>query len=225
MDSKYYDVEDLSELSESTHKFKYRILHIHIQGLLSSLDNLKLLLERLTQNKVTIDVILICEIFLHGSNTDSNYENICKISGYDFIFKNRQKKTKGGIALYMSNNIQYIRRDDLSIFHEGEYESLFVEIKDAQKNVIIGEIYRVPGTHEQQSLERYEESISLILAEGNKNTILATDQNFNFLNINEHKHTSDLLELYLSNGLIPTITRPTRITHTSQTLIDIHLHK
>ena len=35
----------------------------------------------------------------------------------------------------MRNNIQYIRRDDLSIFHEGEYESLFVEIKDAQKNV------------------------------------------------------------------------------------------
>ena len=120
----------------------------------------------------------------------------------------------------MRNNVQYIRRDDLSIFHEGEYESLFVEIKDAQKNLIIGEIYRVPGTNEQQSLERYEESISRILAEGNKNTILATDQNFNFLNINEHKHTSDLLELYLSNGLIPAITRPTRITHTSQTLID-----
>ena len=59
-----------------------------------------------------------------------------------------------------------------------------MEIKDAQKNLIIGEIYRVPGTNEQQSLERYEESISRILAEGNKNTILATDQNFNFLNIN-----------------------------------------
>ena len=53
MDSKYYDVEDLSEQSECTHKYKYRILHINIQGLLSSLDNLKLLLERLTQNKVT----------------------------------------------------------------------------------------------------------------------------------------------------------------------------
>ena len=95
-----------------------------------------------------------------------------------------------------------------------------MEIKDAQKNLIIGEIYRVPDTNEQQSLERYEESISRILAEGNKNTILANNQSFNFLNINEHKHTSDLLELYLSNGLIPTITRPTRITHTSQTLID-----
>ena len=66
MDSKYYDVEDLSELSESTHKFKYRIIHINIQGLLSSLDNLKLLLERLAQNKVTIDVILI------NSNSNSN---------------------------------------------------------------------------------------------------------------------------------------------------------
>ena len=152
----------------------------------------------------------------HGSNTDTNYENLCKISGYDFIFKNRQKKTKGGVALYtcMRNNIQYVRRDDLSIFHEGEYESLFLEIKDAQTKLIIGEIYRVTGTNQQQSLERYEESISLIVAEGNKNTILATDQNFNFLNINEHKHTSDLLELYLPNGLIPTITRPHNTNHT-----------
>ena len=51
-------------------------------------------------------------------------------------------------------------------------------------------------------------------------TLLATDQNFDLLKIDKHKNTSHLFNLFTSSGFIPTITRPTRITHTSCTLID-----
>ena len=53
-----------------------------------------------------------------------------------------------------------------------------------------------------------------------KNIIVGTDQNFDYLKIDNHKNTEDLLNTFMSNGLIPTITKPTCITDTSATLID-----
>ena len=46
------------------------------------------------------------------------------------------------------------------------------------------------------------------------------DQNFNYLNINTHKPTSDLLNIFMCNGFLPTVTLPSRITEKSSTLID-----
>ncbi len=47
------------------------------------------------------------------------------------------------------------------------------------------------------------------------NIIKGTDQNFDYI-----KNTQYLLDTFMSSGLIPTITKPTRITHTTATLID-----
>ena len=54
----------------------------------------------------------------------------------------------------------------------------------------------------------------------NSQVIIGTDQNFDYLKINSYKPSTDLLHLYLSANTISTITKPTRITHTSATLID-----
>ena len=43
---------------------------------------------------------------------------------------------------------------------------------------------------------------------------------FYFAKINTHKNTSDLFDIFYSRNFIPTITKPTRITHSSATLID-----
>ena len=51
-------------------------------------------------------------------------------------------------------------------------------------------------------------------------TIIGTDQNFDLIKLEKHKHTADLLEHWIFSGLIPTITSPTRVTHCSSTLID-----
>ena len=46
------------------------------------------------------------------------------------------------------------------------------------------------------------------------------DHNFNLLKTQLHKDTQDFLDLNLENNLYPCITRPTRITKTTATLID-----
>ncbi len=47
-----------------------------------------------------------------------------------------------------------------------------------------------------------------------------SDQNMDYLHISQHSHTADLFNTHISHGLIPVITRPTRITHQTATLID-----
>ena len=49
--------------------------------------------------------------------------------------------------------------------------------------------------------------------------IISTDENLD-LKTNKHKNTANFLETNFAAGLTPTITKPTRITHSSATLID-----
>jgi hypothetical protein len=46
------------------------------------------------------------------------------------------------------------------------------------------------------------------------------DMHINFLKYNEHEETGKYLEMLFDNNLIPIITKPTRITDHSSTLID-----
>ena len=54
----------------------------------------------------------------------------------------------------------------------------------------------------------------------NHELILGMDQNIDLLKSNEHTNTRKFLDLILDSGLWPVITRPTRITQRSATLID-----
>ena len=54
----------------------------------------------------------------------------------------------------------------------------------------------------------------------NHELILGMDQNIDLLKSNEHTSTRKFLDLILDSGLWPVITRPTRITQRSATLID-----
>ena len=110
---------------------------------------------------------------------------------------------------------------DLNRHIEGEFETIFADVKDKNQTLIVGEIYRVPNTNITQSIERYEHVLEQISQIKNvKNVIMGTDQNIDYIKLSSNNHASDLLNHLTSFGMIPTITKPTRITHTSATLVD-----
>ena len=49
--------------------------------------------------------------------------------------------------------------------------------------------------------------------------IIGSDLNFDFNKVNNNRNTSDLLDIFFTAGVLPTVKRPTRITHTSATVI------
>jgi hypothetical protein len=141
------------------------------------------------------------------------------IGGFNFICKNRQSKSRGGIAIYIKQGIKYKTREDLEVNYDGEFESLVIEVTTNNCNIIVGEVYRVPNTSESIAIERYEELASKI-SSTKSDIIIGTDQNFDYFKVGQHKATSDLLDMFLTMGMIPTITRATRTTHNTSTLID-----
>ena len=190
------------------------ILYANIHSVPSKLNDLKTLLENFQNNNITIDIILLCETFINDINKSQ-----CKLQGYQLIEEHRISKTKGGVAIYISDRIHYKERNDLKLFKEGFFESCFVEIKNSTKDILVGVIYRVPGTSEKDFLEEYETLVTLLNSE-NKEIIIGTDQNLDYLKINQHPNTAKFLELNLSSNLMPTVVKPTRVTHTTATLID-----
>ena len=195
VDSKYYEMEDMQHIPPKNIKPKLTALHINIHSLPAKFYQLNLLLYKLKQANTYAHCILLCETFVNDNNSAR-----FPIPGYNCICKNRQNATRGGIAIYIREETSHTVRDDLAVHIESELESLC----------------RVPNTNEQLSIELYETLISKVNCL-KIDTLLATDQNFDLLKIDKHKNTSHSFNLFTSPGFIPTITRPTRITHTSCT--------
>ena len=107
----------------------------------------------------------------------------------------------------------------------------------------MGSVYRVPGTSETRyilgftgriytnnlaietrKLKKY--SISQIKQVINKiqetkyEIVIGNDQNINFLKINNNNHALNIRNTLMSLEVLPIITKPTRTTHSTATLID-----
>ena len=109
INSNYHDVHYILSDNFRNINVNCRVLHLSIQGLASTFYNLKNLLSHLSEAHVDIDYILLCETFL---NDDNAY--LCKLPNYNMIYKSRKAKSKGGVDIYVREDIQYTIRDDLS---------------------------------------------------------------------------------------------------------------
>ena len=71
-------------------------------------------------------------------------------------------------------------------------------------------------------MEVYCEEYDTILSKlsNSQNVIIGSDLNFDFLKTDTHISTTTLLYSIFTNSFVPTITKLTRITHNSVTLID-----
>ena len=209
----YYDIPSLESLSDK--RYKLKVLHLNIRSLPSNYNELKNLITSLQQHKHEIDIILLCETFLTEKN-----KKCYPLEGYAFTQLNRSTRSGGGVCIYVKNQLKFSLRNDLSIFDEYNFESIFIELEcEKGKNIIIGEMYRNPSSDFNNFKTNYEKIIDQVSSE-KKDIIIGTDQNLNYLKINQHSQTSEFLDINLSNGILPVITKPTRITHDKATLID-----
>jgi len=209
---KYFDLDELDSINTS--EFEFCALHINIHSLLAKLDDLKNIICSLKEKHITIHFILLCETFLKDDNM-----NLCNIEGYNLVTKNRSDRHRGGVAIYVHESIVFNVKDELTMNIENKFESIVIEAKYKQSRIIVGEIYRVPNSNITQSIKHYCNIVNK-LKNSTCKVILGTDQNFDLLKYNIDKNTKELLDSFISTGFLPTITKPTRITHKSATLID-----
>ena len=144
------------------------------------------------------------------------------IPRYDII-SNHQKDFKGGgTAIVIKKGIPYKRHQDLDVMIEKLVESTFIEITTKGGiPVIIGSMYKPPNTDAADFLQPLCGIIGKSRTHKKKpEIIIGMDHNLDLLKSDSHKGTQAFLKLMLQNQLYPSVTRPSRITNTSATLID-----
>ncbi|CAH3145263.1 unnamed protein product, partial [Porites evermanni] len=112
---------------------------------------------------------------------------------FKFLHKYKQNRTGGRVGLYISNDLEFKLREDLSLHNVDIVESLFIEsIRPREKNTIV------------------ENEICFLMGYFN----------INLINYQNHHLTGQFLDGMYSNMFFPLITRPSRITSHTATLID-----
>ena len=146
------------------------------------------------------------------------------IPGFSHIGNHHKSKKGGGVSILLREGIPYKRRLDLDIFDEGLTESVFVEIRSKNgKQSIVGSMYKPPNVKIDQFSNNLSKIVNKIKPKTDKpipEIIIGMDHNMNLLNSAIHLPTHDFNETLSNLNLHPTITRPTRITQRSATLID-----
>ena len=120
--------------------------------------------------------------------------------------------------MYISNNLKWIRRNDLEDLN---LECIWIEIfPENAKSILLGTIYRPPDSSKylhKSFNEHFENMLSTVISES-KESILMGDMNIDY---NKRKVNNDTKDIINSYGFKQIIKKPTRITSTSQTTIDV----
>jgi len=223
----YYTPDSIKNMNTYNNKSdihtseKFSLFSLNCQSLKAHWDAFKNLLCQFGNSGLNPDIIGITEVFKTPPNINLHIE------GYKPLITNtrpNENDNRGGVGMYIKDNIISTLRPDLSIFIPHVIETLFVEINCpiTNKQTIIGSIYRPnspPLANINVFLENLYSIIELIEKE-NKSCFLMGDFNIDMLKINTHYTTKLFVDTMFAYGLTPHITKPTRITEHSATLID-----
>ena len=102
---------------------------------------------------------------------------------------------------------------------ENEAISLGIVLKSGKK-CIVSSMYRAPNTTPSAFQGCYESIIFAMKKMNLHSIIVGLDHNLDFLKSTKHSGTNDFIHSNLDMGMIPTISKPTRITKSTATLID-----
>ena len=199
------------------------IAHMNIRSVWPKLDTLKLLL----QNDVDIDILGLSESWLTSGLSD----NLVSIPNYDIIRMDRNWRDEemaindnikkgGGVCLYIKSNINYSTHS-LCMYNVScrNVECQWVKIiHEKQRNVVIGNVYRLPQGNVKMFTNYLEGVIENIDMES-EDLILMGDFNIDFLD----KKTNDfklITTLLRQVGLDIHIKEPTHHSKNRNSCLD-----
>ena len=148
----------------------------------------------------------------------NDFKLVPQLDGYSFVGMNRSNKIGGGVGIYVLGSLNYKHRDDLS-FSKESAEAVFVELLCAASNIIIGSLYRAPNSSHEEFLEEMEAAICKLNQE-QKMAFIGGDFNINFFDHGKNQACDKFLDILLTSGLMPTISRTTRLSVDCESLID-----
>ena len=185
------------------------IIHFNCRSMKANFSKIKQCLRELGN---TFTAVAISETWL-----EDGQDTLYNLEGYEIFFNNRTRRKCGGVALFIDKRYITKQVSKMSIVVDNIMESITVELEiKNSKNAIISCVYRTPGscidTFRDLLMGMYDKITN------KKMLFVCGDTNIDLLS--ENNTTTEFINSMYSMSLYPTITRPTRITTHSTTLID-----
>ena len=160
----YYEPQQLAKELIKAHGNRTSCFHINCRGLSNNWERFNELICDLQGDKFAFDYLGLSEVYR------CDLDERLRLPGYhDLITRCRTDGNRGGVGLFIKESVQYKIRENLSIFNEHVFESLFVEIESqTSKKYIIGVIYR-PNTAPRGNVGMFSSILLSILDTINAN--------------------------------------------------------
>ena len=188
-----------------------KLMHLNVRNLSLRMADMKALL---INQSVTPDVIAVTETWLEDNAMEAL--GVFQLPGYSFRSSVRQTGTRGGVGIYVKNQLQY----EVLTMRIEQSESIFIKLNNlrlSDKPIIIGSIYSTPvDRNDAEFFESLSDGMQLLTDTGSAAFLLG-DFNVDLFSI---RTTHSYYETLVSNSFFNTVAFPTRITDHSATLID-----
>ena len=203
-----------SEYIFETHKIPKSDLTLMTFNIRSIRKNFEKLVDLISQMSQKTHIITLTETWLADSDNPDDYN----IEGYHLpLLQNRKNKHGGGVMTYIHKDIDKYKVNK-SVTYSDEYNHcLATDITINNISTTILNVYRSPTPNNTNFIPIFEEKLKIL---NNRQCYILGDFNFNLININNHEPTEQYFDLLTRHCFKPLITKPTRITSSSQTLID-----
>ena len=188
----------------------FRLLSHNVRSLVKNGETFK---DFLHNAGMQLSAILVNETWLRDGVPVTNIPN------YTYCGKNREGKSGGGVGIFINNANHFTARSDL-VSTNPAMECISVEIdRGKNKNVVICCIYRPPDADFHGFINCLQALLNKIRL-NDKISFIAGDFNLNVLDYSNDGPTTQFIDLMVSHNFFPTISKPTRLGATSNTLLD-----
>ena len=201
---------------------KLTILNLNCACLNTKFDKLKLFLSMCNNHFYPISIITLQETHITSLTDISQFD----LPDYTLIHDNARINSFGGVAIYLHNSFAFTRLP-VDVFKQNSrvYESIILEIhpnNSKYQKYVVGSIYRRPSNIVGDLTDFINEFSEVLnnIHNISKQSYLMGDYNIDLLSLNSNIHYNTFYENATAQGFFPKITRPTRLSDESNTLID-----
>lgn len=202
-----YNISEINDLIESSPQ-NFTIFHHNIRSFSKNIDELSATLDQINVNGV-IDIIVLSETWF-------TEESCTELESYSGFHVHRKDRRGGGLSVYVHNQYKCEALLDLTILNDIA-EICTVKITINNTELIIMGTYRPPIS---ANIPDFTAIINNFMSNFSTTqyVLLVGDLNMDLLAPNNDE--SDFIVSCYGNSLLPLISKPTRVSHHSQTCID-----
>ena len=204
---------------------KLQILSLNIRSLYKNLECIR---DNITHYE-KFDILCFNETNLKITKCPNGHRDLLLDGFHEPIVSepSRASGRGGGLAIYVNERV--CRAEQIEVIaveniKHAEFQLIkIVEAKGTNKNsaILIGNLYRSPSSNVNNFLEELDcKILSPFKKYKKKQAYIAGDINMNLLQYDSNTNCQKLIDTFASTGLLQCVSRPTRITDHSTTLID-----